>query len=230
MNRWIDANGRAVALVASLALLIGGFARSDSFVVAAGVVLVVVALALDRLREVRWPGGGFVLYGPQLRPVAAEVVERAKGKSDELAKAVGAGRDEASDAQPRLLAGFHAAWVARSADATARPGELVQCAAVYQNIGTLPWIKGERAADLATVPIGDRRWRDEGWAEGWLTEDVYARQANDIVAPGALGSWVWRVRVPVGARPGVYVFNYQPVVWDTVIGPAAAIRIAVLEK
>lgn len=232
LDDWVLANGRAVSLVAGLVVLVIGVLVRDGVLVAAGVVLIALAVVAGSLEELRGPGFGARFYKPegQVSNAVGTAVAQHGADPDALAKALEAatGLRYRVDHQ-HLSPGFHAQWYARSADAAARPGGVVQCAAVYLNTGTEPWIKGHRAADLATVPIGDQRWASEGWALEWLTSDVFARQAPDLVAPGQLGSWSWRVQVPPTARSGLYVLNFQPVVWDTAIGNAAAIRITVTE-
>jgi len=122
--------------------------------------------------------------------------------------------------------GYHAAWVAQSAYATAAPGQVVQMSAVYQNTGDQPWIKGT-AGQQANFAAGSSKdpafprdttaYNDAGWGMGqnWLSANRFAAQANDLVATSQLGSWVWSVKVPANQAAGVVNFNGNPVVDGT---------------
>lgn len=115
-------------------------------------------------------------------------------------------------------AGFHAAWVAQSAYATAAPGDVVQMSAVYQNTGNNPWIKGQLGTSQANfstaAPRGNTTLNDAGWSAGqnWLAPNRYAAQANDLVVTGQLGSWAWSVKVPAATPAGVTTVYGIPVV------------------
>lgn len=122
--------------------------------------------------------------------------------------------------------GYHAAWVAQSAYATAAPGQVVQMSAVYQNTGDQPWIKGT-AGQQANFAAGSSKdpayprdttaYADAGWSSGqnWLSANRFAAQANDLVATSQLGSWVWSVKVPTTQAAGVTNFNGNPVIDGT---------------
>ncbi len=118
-------------------------------------------------------------------------------------------------------AGFHAAWVAQSAYASAQPGQVVQMSAVYQNTGDEPWIKGQlgRQVNFGAGSTKDGAYpRDTSaytaWStgQGWLSPNRFAAQANDVVATSQLGSWIWSVQVPSAAPAGVTRFHGTPVV------------------
>lgn len=122
--------------------------------------------------------------------------------------------------------GYHAAWVAQSAYATAAPGQVVQMSAVYQNTGDQPWIKGT-AGQQANFAAGSSKdpayprdttaYNDAGWGMGqnWLSANRFAAQANDLIATSQLGSWVWSVKVPANQAAGVVNFNGNPVIDGT---------------
>lgn len=119
--------------------------------------------------------------------------------------------------------GYHAAWVAQSAYASAAPGQTVQMSAVYQNTGDSPWIKGT-AGQQANFGAGSTKdpayprdttaYANAGWNSGqnWLSSNRFAAQANDLVATSQLGSWVWSVKVPAAQATGDVLFNGTPVV------------------
>ena len=114
--------------------------------------------------------------------------------------------------------GFHAAWLAQSAYATGAPGQVIQMSAVYQNTGDSPWIKGQLGTSQANfstaAPRGNTTLSDAGWSAGqnWLSANRYAAQANDLVATGQLGSFVWSAKVPATQAAGVTAFYGIPVI------------------
>ncbi len=125
-----------------------------------------------------------------------------------------AGATPASAVNP----GFHAAWVAQSAYATAQPGQVIQMSAVYQNTGDQPWIRGQlgtRQANFATNnPRDNTTLYDAGWSagQGWLSSNRFAAQANDLVATSQSASWIWNAKVPSGTPSGDVLFWGNPVV------------------
>ena len=114
--------------------------------------------------------------------------------------------------------GFHAAWVAQSAYATAQPGQVIQMSTSYQNTGDQPWIQGRLGsaqANFATAaPRDNMTLFNAGWAagQGWLAPNRYAAQANALVATSQLGSWAWSAKVPNGTPAGDVFFYGIPVV------------------
>lgn len=129
----------------------------------------------------------------------------------------------ASAIPANAAAGYHAAWVAQSAYATASPGQTVQMSAVYQNTGDGPWIKGTAGQQAnfgagsskdAAYPRDTTAYADAGWNAGqnWLSANRFAAQANDLVATSQLGSWVWNVKVPATQAVGQVLFHGTPVV------------------
>lgn len=122
------------------------------------------------------------------------------------------------------IPGFHAAWVAQSAYASASAGQVVQMSAVYQNNGEEPWVKGTvgRQANFGAGSTKDPAYpRDTtayaAWSTGqsWLANNRFAAQANDLVATSQLGSWIWSVKVPAGQPAGDVLFHGTPVVDGT---------------
>jgi len=114
--------------------------------------------------------------------------------------------------------GFHAAWVAQSAYATAQPGQVIQMSTSYQNTGDQPWIQGRLGtsqANFATAaPRDNTTLFTAGWAagQGWLAPNRYAAQANALVVTSQLGSWAWTAKVPAGTPAGDVFFYGVPVI------------------
>jgi hypothetical protein len=215
------------------------YSRDDWFLLI-GSVLLLVAFA-DRMPILIefGPRGGRIQWEPTLMRLArkstpedrelarqlAKVLDRVSAIPEEFARAL---RDvlhayvEAPETTrierpariEELAAGFRASWVAASARAMeAAPGMFIQCACVYQNSGSAPWIKGQSDSEVRVVPVppADSAFINSDWLPAFAGP-YFARQTNDLVASGALGSFVWVMRIPLGTPAGTYYIRYQPTV------------------
>jgi hypothetical protein len=115
-----------------------------------------------------------------------------------------------------------------------RPGGVAGMSYQFRNDTTAAWVKGGTSADVAlSVCVQTARTRsnfriDCGvvspnalWANPWLSSSIYADQTEATVAPGAIGSFSFGLRVPDGTPPGEYVFLarlYRPEI-STAFGP-----------
>ncbi len=119
-------------------------------------------------------------------------------------------------AQPAAAApGFHAAFFSESAFLTLSPGQTGQFSVGYTNTGDQPWVKGKTAqeASLHTAsPLDNPLDFTAGWAVGWAAANIYAKQANDLVAPGQVGFFVYSVKVPAAQGFGTKIFYGRPAI------------------
>lgn len=109
--------------------------------------------------------------------------------------------------------GYHSRWTSQSPypvlQAGATSGPLTVS---FTNTGSRPWVRGAAGQQANLGVVND----DASWSAlgvGWLTADRVAAQAEAIVAPGAVGSFTFRVRAP--ATPGVYRIALRPVIDGT---------------
>lgn len=109
--------------------------------------------------------------------------------------------------------GYHSRWAAQSPYPTLQAGTTSGPLSVsFTNTGTRSWLKGVAGQQANLGVVND----DASWATlgvGWLTADRVAAQTEAVVAPGAVGTFTFRVRAP--ATPGVYRIALRPVIDGT---------------
>lgn len=105
--------------------------------------------------------------------------------------------------------GMHARWIAQSPYPTLAPGQVSEPLTItFMNTGVATWTRGVFGQQVNLGINGDdRTWSSLG--VGWPTPDRVAVQDQATVAPGAAGSFTFRVRAP--ATPGVYALHLRPV-------------------
>lgn len=110
--------------------------------------------------------------------------------------------------------GFHGMWVGQTSYPTLAPGEVSGPLSItFANTGSRPWVRGTFGQQVNLgINRDDRTWSALG--VDWPTPDRPAIQDQDTVAPGALGTFTFRVRAP--AAPGVYAIHLRPVADGTV--------------
>ena len=106
--------------------------------------------------------------------------------------------------------GYHSRWAAQSAYPVLAPDAISAPLTIqFTNTGMLPWVKGLARQQANLGVVGD----DSSWSAlgvGWLTADRLAAQAEAAVAPGAVGSFTFRLRAP--STRGVYRIALRPVI------------------
>lgn len=109
--------------------------------------------------------------------------------------------------------GFHAAYFSESSFVTLSPGQTGQFSVGYTNTGDQAWAKGQtgKEASLHTAsPLDNPLDFTAGWGVSWTSANVYAKQANDLVAPGQVGFFVYSVKVPAAHAFGTKTFYGRP--------------------
>ncbi len=107
--------------------------------------------------------------------------------------------------------GFHAAYFSESSFLSLSQGQTGQLSVGYSNTGDLGWTKGSSTSQASLqTRNGDTSLSTAGWASGWVSSTVYANQANDLVAPGQVGFFVYNVVVPANAAQGEQKFTGIP--------------------
>jgi hypothetical protein len=104
---------------------------------------------------------------------------------------------------------FHSRWVSQSPYPQLAPGALSGPLTVtFLNTGSQSWVRGQRGQSNLGINGDDQRWASLG--VDWPTTDRVAIQTEDVVAPGNLATFTFRVRAP--QSPGVYYINLRPVI------------------
>ena len=106
--------------------------------------------------------------------------------------------------------GYHSKWVSQTANPQLGPGETSGDVTItFRNNGSKPWTKGVsgQQANLG-IRNDDRTW--SSLAVNWLAPDRPAAQNEATVAPGANGTFTFKVRAP--QAPSTYVLALRPVI------------------
>jgi hypothetical protein len=83
----------------------------------------------------------------------------------------------------------------------------------FANTGTVTWRKGTPTEVALAVCLPDKTTCNvdsplKAWNDGsWISDRVYATAVQSEVAPGQLGSFIWRFKVPANVTTGNYRFN-----------------------
>ena len=105
--------------------------------------------------------------------------------------------------------GFHSELVDQSGHPTLRAGETKALTVRLANTGTRTWKRGTPDQQVNLGLEGDDKTL-AALGIGWPSADRVAIQAEPVVAPGAIGTFTFRVRAP--ATPGTYPLRLRPVV------------------
>ncbi len=106
--------------------------------------------------------------------------------------------------------GYHSKWVSQTTNPQLGPGETSgDITITFRNSGTKAWTKGVtgQQANLG-IRNDDRTW--SSLAVNWLAPDRPAAQNEATVAPGATGTFTFKVRAP--QAPSTYVLALRPVI------------------
>ena len=107
---------------------------------------------------------------------------------------------------------YRAAFAGKSADLILEPGGVGNFQIFYANVGTATWVRGT-ATELRLVGASPRNHvMPRGWNSGWLADDTYTAQTQDVVAPGTLATLSFNVAVPAATAPGHYRFYGRPAI------------------
>ncbi|MEK7861877.1 MAG: hypothetical protein AAB295_01260, partial [Chloroflexota bacterium] len=106
--------------------------------------------------------------------------------------------------------GYHSRWASQSPYPSLEAGATSGLLSVsFTNTGSRAWVKGAAGEQANLGVVND----DASWSAlgvGWLSADRVAAQTEPVVAPGAVGTFTFRVRAP--AMPGVYRIALRPVI------------------
>jgi hypothetical protein len=115
------------------------------------------------------------------------------------------------------VAGYDSAYSGESAFVNINPGETQSFQVFFSNTGTVTWAKStatqvDLAACLADkVTCNAQDPDDSAWNSGWLSSVRYATTTQATVAPGALGTFAYKIKAPMDAT-GTHRFNGDLVV------------------
>jgi len=106
---------------------------------------------------------------------------------------------------------FHSAFVDQSAYPTMAAGTSTTVNVRFKNTGTATWQRGVAGAQANLGLNGDTTaFAALGMNDGWISPNRLATTVEASVAPGAVGTFAFRVRAPVA--PGVYRLPLRPVI------------------
>ena len=117
----------------------------------------------------------------------------------------------ASTIPANAAAGYHAAYFSESSFLSLAPGQSGQFAVGYSNTGDQAWTKGSATAQASLLTRnGDTSLFTAGWGPTWFNSTTYANQANDLVAPGQVGFFIYNISIPASAAQGEQRFTGIP--------------------
>jgi hypothetical protein len=101
--------------------------------------------------------------------------------------------------------GRHARIVAESVWPTLEPNQIATLIVRLQNTGDMPWIRDVQTSELrlgASAPLDNTRDTDSGLLEDPLggMKNRYARQTEELVAPGGIATMKLQVRAPASGE------------------------------
>jgi hypothetical protein len=101
--------------------------------------------------------------------------------------------------------GVHARIVAESAWPTLEPDQIATLIVLVQNTGDIPWLRDVQTSELrlgASAPLDNTRDTDSGLLEYPLggMKNRYARQTEELVAPGGIATLRLQVRAPASGE------------------------------
>jgi hypothetical protein len=105
--------------------------------------------------------------------------------------------------------GFHGELIDQTEHPTLHAGETRAVTVRLGNTGTRTWTRGSPGQQVNLGLEGDDKTL-KGLGVGWPSADRVAIQTEPVVAPGAIGSFTFRIRAP--SIPGTYPLRLRPVV------------------
>ena len=108
-----------------------------------------------------------------------------------------------------VQAGFHSSWLSQSDDVSLAPGKTTRLTVRFRNVGSATWVRGVLGQQANLGVTGDSALLGAGWPR----PDRVAIQTEDLVPPGAVGTFAFEIRAP--AAPGAYRLDVRPVIDGT---------------
>jgi glucose/arabinose dehydrogenase len=111
-------------------------------------------------------------------------------------------------------AGYHSRWIGQSTVPELAPGATSEpITLTFRNTGGRPWVKGVLGQEARIgIKNDELTWASLG--VGWLSGSRPAPQNEATVAPGANGTFTFKVKAPT--TPSTYVLALRPVIDGTV--------------
>jgi glucose/arabinose dehydrogenase len=111
-------------------------------------------------------------------------------------------------------AGYHSRWITQTNVPDLNPGVTSEpITLTFRNTGGRPWVKGVLGQEARIgIKNDELTWVTLG--VGWLSGSRPAAQNEAIVAPGANGTFTFKVKAPT--TPSTYVLALRPVIDGTV--------------
>lgn len=111
------------------------------------------------------------------------------------------------------VAGYDSEYAGESAFLAIAPGTPQSFTVFFMNTGTTPWAKGTPTQVNLAICRADKTTcnvisPNAAWNDGsWLSQIAYATTTQDVVLPGQLGTFTYRVSAPTGIEHANYRFN-----------------------
>jgi hypothetical protein len=113
-----------------------------------------------------------------------------------------------------LAPGFDSAYAGESAFLTLSQGQTYSFQVFFMNSGQTTWRKGTSTQVNLTVCLENKVTCNvpsphSSWNDGtWLSDRVYSTHTQEVVAPGDIAAFTYRVKAPLTASEGTsYRFN-----------------------
>ena len=112
-----------------------------------------------------------------------------------------------------LAPGFDSSYAGESAFLNMLPGQTYSFQVFFVNTGETAWRKGTATQVNLTVCLQNKITCNvtsphADWNDGsWLSDRAYATHTQDVVLPGVVGAFTYRIRAPMTATSGTYRFN-----------------------
>jgi len=109
--------------------------------------------------------------------------------------------------------GYDSDYAGESAFVTIAPGTPQSFTVFFMNTGTTPWRKGSPSQVNLAICRADKTTcnvfsPNAAWNDGsWLSQIAYATTTQDVVMPGELGTFTYRISAPSGIEHSNYRFN-----------------------
>jgi len=113
----------------------------------------------------------------------------------------------------RAVLGYESDYAGESAFLTIAPGSPQSFTVFFMNTGTIPWRTGSPSQVNLAVCLADKTTCNKlspnaAWNDGsWLSPIAYATTTQDVVMPGELATFTYRISAPNGIEHATYRFN-----------------------
>jgi hypothetical protein len=107
---------------------------------------------------------------------------------------------------------FDSEYFGESAFLTVVPGQSYEFTVFFGNTGTATWARNTRLQVNLAICREDKTTcnvfsPNAAWNDGWLSNIAYATHTQDTVAPGAVGTFKYRIKPPLGLPHANYRFH-----------------------